>query len=190
MSTAAKVIGLGLTPIKEIAGVRFEPQAHAAVMGCISKQTLKLLAEEGPRAFEMPRSAALAHEVGHAIVGAHDGFKTARVAIWSTKGLAGTGWVGKTYYASWSRGMRLDESPPDEVLKHICLMIAGAAGEQLIDREGCRSGSSQIVVSQALTDQLTRRDEYEHIDPPSCGTRVGSALDTSLHITKFRAALS
>jgi hypothetical protein len=113
----------------------------------------KLLSDEGPRAFDMPRSAALAHEAGHAIVFAHDGIEVECVAIWhGTHPMTGIpAWCGGTFERKrrWKLG---PQSPLDDVLKRAGFMIAGEAGEAVLDPDGYRRGSSldEVVGSQAL----------------------------------------
>jgi hypothetical protein len=62
--------------------VHCDPATKAWAREVLGEQIKQLLASDGPRAFEMPRSAAIAHETGHAITGAHEGIPVRGVRIW------------------------------------------------------------------------------------------------------------
>ena len=108
-----------------------------------------LLKAEGLRAFENPRSAALAHEVGHAIVGAHDGLKITSITVWRHKTLD-RAWLGITNERRrWSI---TPTTPIREALTRACFIIAGEAGEVVLDPDGYRKGSSidEVALSQRI----------------------------------------
>ena len=54
----------------------------------------RLSRQHGLAAFTMPRDAALAHEAGHAIVGAHEGFAVRRVTVFSRSVSGVEAWGG------------------------------------------------------------------------------------------------
>src|SRR5262245_3573110 len=64
-----------------IGGLSFDPQTTAVIGQLLHEQVTKLVDEQGLRAFEMSRTAACAHEVGHAMVGAVHGLQARSVEI-------------------------------------------------------------------------------------------------------------
>jgi hypothetical protein len=72
---------LDAASIPKIAGFRFDPQTTESIWWCIEREAVRLVGEQGLHAFEMPRSSAVAHETGHAIVAVHDGVALSYVEI-------------------------------------------------------------------------------------------------------------
>jgi hypothetical protein len=137
-----------------------------AIANAVLGEFKRLWASEGLRAFEQPRSAAVAHETGHAVVGHVLGDRITRVEITRNKRLERTlgvpVWCGYTYTSGEKGrgGWRVDEHTPiDEVRARICKLEAGACGEFVLDRDGYRSGSSldERAVSQLIAAGLHAR---------------------------------
>ncbi len=135
-----------------IGPVRLPPEIAAGVIDDIGREAKRLLAEEGARAFEMPRSAAIAHEAGHAIVGAHEGLIIVNVEVFRRDGIWGPIWCGRTDEPGpW--GFEAT-TPIATMLARVRYMLAGLAAEYLFEPDGARSGSSldEIVLTQMICD--------------------------------------
>jgi hypothetical protein len=138
------------------------------VIECIGKEANRLLACEGLRAFEMPRSSALAHEAGHCIVGAAEGLTIVDVRIFKRDIGYGPVWCGQTDEVKpWGFD---PTTPTATMLARARYIIAGIAAEKIFDPDGVRAGSSidEVVLSQlicggVLTD---RRDEFPGVKHP------------------------
>ena len=150
-----------------VAGFHFDPETAQAVWQVIGKQITTLLSEQGSAAFEMPRSSAIAHEVGHVIQAAHDGIRVERVEVFCKKTLGTVAWGGWTY-STERRCAYGPDTAPEQILRKVCNLIAGVIGECVLDPAGYRDGSSldETVVAQVLVDQVGRREQY-NVDPPS-----------------------
>lgn len=138
-----------------IASVHMNYEAADSVWQCIAKEAFKQVTAHGPRVLEMPRSAAVAHEVGHVIVNAHHGRRVSRVRVFEHE--PGV-WGGFTH----TKGGWMDLSAtgsPDDILQYICNLSAGFIGEAILDPTGVRTCSSldEVVVSQLIADQLASR---------------------------------
>jgi hypothetical protein len=125
----------------------------------LQSHTADLLQAHGIRAFQNPRSAAIAHETGHAIVGTHDEFKIKYIAIWSAGMVHGAeGWMGITKESErrWSFS---PQTPLLTALNRVCYIIAGEAGEVILDPDNYRKGSSldEVVLSQRMALDLAHR---------------------------------
>jgi hypothetical protein len=157
------VLGFGSPTV---AGFHFDPESAKAVWEIIGKQINKLLVEQGVGAFEMPRSAAIAHETGHVIQAAHDGIRVERVRVFSRDVFGHVAWGGWTYSCE-GRGAFGPDSSPELVVRKVCTLIAGVVAEGVLDPAGYRDGSSidEVVVAQVLIDQLAQRAEYSNIVP-------------------------
>jgi hypothetical protein len=171
-------LGFGMPTV---AGFHFDPETTNALWETIGKQINKLLAEQGPVAFETPRSSAIAHEVGHCIQAAHDGICVERVRVFTQQAFGQVAWVGWTD-SSDPRCLIGPDTAPELILKRACSLIAGVVAEAVLDRGGYRDGSSldEVVVAQLLIGQLTLREEYNNIDPPrlwdACWGRTAALL--------------
>ena len=141
-------------------------EAHADVSECIANEAQKLLASEGMRAFEMPRSAALAHETGHAIVGAHEGLTVVEIKVFERNAGVWCGVVNES--SSWHVDA---ETPTAAALARARYLIGGIAGEAVLDPDNRRSGSSldEIVLVQMLLEGIwqQRRAEFADIADPA-----------------------
>jgi hypothetical protein len=144
------------------------PEVDTDVIEDIEREVRRLLASEGLRAFEMLRSAAIAHEAGHAIVGRHEGLAIVQVEVFKCSGPQGEVWGGATNEnAPW----RIDATTPTAgVLARVRYMVAGIAGEAILDPEGYRRGSSldEIVLSQLICVRVLqeRSSEFVGVDHP------------------------
>jgi hypothetical protein len=155
-------------PQQELAGFRFAPAAAAEIFGLYEMEVVRLLATHGWRAFEQPRSAALAHEVGHAMVAHHDGATVRKLVITRRDELpaAFEVWVGRCDIA----GPRFEIGPdasPEFVLTQICKVAAGCISEKALDPSGVREASSldEVTVSQLLANNLSLLREFRHRTP-------------------------
>jgi hypothetical protein len=132
------------------------PQATAAITDTISTEFTRLMARDGVCAFEMPRSSAVAHEVGHAIIETVLGSRVKSVVVHTCPQLARIGitaWGG-IVHCYGDTGWRIEpDTPAIDVRHRIYRMIAGFIAEQELDPTGVRAGSSldERVVAQLLT---------------------------------------
>ena len=136
-----------------------------AVSQSIAREAQRLLATEGLRAFEMPRSAALAHETGHAVVGTAVGLEIVSVEVFKRDTPFGPAWGGETNEAApWHFS---DTTPVKVILNRIFFILAGIAGEMVLDPAECRSGSSlnEVVVAQMICAGLVQDHGAEFSDP-------------------------
>jgi hypothetical protein len=149
-----------------ICGFTFPPDVAARVWQVISKQAMTLLAEQGPRALEMPRSAAIGHEAGHVVTAAHDGIKVDRVCVFA-KDFAGQPVWGGWTYSRYPKMVFDENTPTADVLRRISCLIAGVVGEGILDPTGYRDGSSldEVIVAQLLVDQLSQRRQHRGVIP-------------------------
>ena len=141
-------------------------EAQAGVTECITNKALELLAAEGMQAFDMSRSAALAHETGHAIVGTHEGLTILEVKVFERFADTWCGVVNES--SSWQVDA---DTPTAAALARARYLIGGIAGEAVLDPDNMRSGSSldEIVLAQMLLGGIwqKRREEFPGIDHPS-----------------------
>ena len=153
-------------------------------MQCIQNEAARLFKEQGLRAFEMPRMAAIGHETGHAIVSTHDGIIVTSVEISRRVANGQAAWGG---YTKWARPLPADHvlvdpttDPPRNVILRICSLIAGAVAEQVLDPAGCRAGSSldEVVVSQFLAAALCG---YRHDQGRELWNRCWARTVTIIH---------
>jgi hypothetical protein len=126
---------------------------------------------QGNAAFTNPRSAAIAHETGHAMVFASEGMPLRYVKVWPIKrsetrkaiktrhpGLEDVrmekvaNWIGVTVPINNEEFSVSPFTPPALALYHARTTIAGWVGEMLFDRSNFRLGSSldEIAVVRQL----------------------------------------
>jgi hypothetical protein len=160
---------LDAASIPKIAGFRFDPQTTESIWWCIEREAVRLVGEQGLHAFEMPRSSAVAHETGHAIVAVHDGVALSYVEITRRVIEGCAAWGGFTQWAQPypPQLMLVHPAPLRNILLRICSLIAGVVGQKVIDPAGCRDGSSidEVVVSQVLAEGLAQRDDLDGVEP-------------------------
>jgi hypothetical protein len=115
---------------------------------------------QGDRAFDDPKSSAVVHEAGHAVLYAHHGVVVRYLKIWEgKKGMRGH-WVGraKTDKYPWSVG---PDASPEVNFKHACIQIAGRVAEELFDTENLRLGSSldEIIQAQIIAGSIAQKTQ-------------------------------
>jgi hypothetical protein len=140
-----------------------DPVARGAISRRIAEEFTLLMQREGVRAFEMPRSAACAHESGHAIVETVLGARVKSVQIHTClqlRGLGSEAWGGVTLCHGDTGWGITEHTPTQEVRHRIYRMIAGIAGEIVLDSDNVRSGSSldERVVARLITLNLHARE--------------------------------
>jgi hypothetical protein len=108
------------------------------------------LDRDGLAAFAAPREAAIAHEAGHAIVGAHEGLTIQRVTIFSKPvPHFGPSWFGECIEATgWTTG---PDTTAEADLGRARYIIGGLIAELLTGPD--RSGSSldEVALSQFVS---------------------------------------
>ena len=147
-------------------GSEYMPADLAGAVGkSMACEVERLLATEGLRAFEMPRSAALAHETGHAVVGTAVGLEIVSVEVFKRDTPFGPAWCGETNEAGpWHFS---DTTPVEVILNRICFILGGIVGEVVLDPTECRSGSSlnEVVVGQMICAGLVQNRPDKFSDP-------------------------
>jgi hypothetical protein len=115
----------------------------------IQDATRKTLARDGIAAFTMPRHAAVAHEAGHAIVGAHEGFAIRRLTVFSRPVFGLEAWGGFCAEAggAWTFG---PDSSVEEELRRARFIIAGLAGEAFTGTDKPGSSLDELALSQLI----------------------------------------
>jgi hypothetical protein len=106
----------------------------------------------GPGAFEASRHAALVHEVGHAIVGTHEGISIRQIAIFSALGEgpnANMRWGGRCTEvgATWTTG---PDTTAEQDLGRARFIIAGLAAEALTGLDKPGSSLNELITSQVV----------------------------------------
>jgi hypothetical protein len=120
-----------------------------ALVAAIAKAARNALDQHGPSAFAASREAAIAHEVGHAIVGAHEGFTIRQLTI-SSRSVPGFGslWGGRCIEGgTWTTG---PDSTADDDLRRARFTIAGLAGEAITGQDKPASSLDELAVSQLV----------------------------------------
>jgi hypothetical protein len=104
----------------------------------------------GASAFAAPREAAIAHEVGHAIVGTHERIKIRQITI-CAKTMPGLGevWGGTCLEAGgwWNTG---PDSTADQDLRRARFIVAGLAGEMVTGWDKPGSSLDEQAMSQLV----------------------------------------
>ena len=116
----------------------------------VEDATLDVFQRHGVSAFAAPQKAAVVHEVGHAIVGTHEGFKIQEISICSrTVPIVGLVWGGRCEEKAetWTSGP--DTSSEDD-LRRARFAIAGIAGEAIYRLDKPGSSLDETVLSQML----------------------------------------
>jgi hypothetical protein len=117
-------------------------------------------AKQGPRAFEDPKSAAVVHEAGHAVVFACFGLQVSCVKVRQKKKGADRGhWIGLTEVVG---GYKFELDPQTAVnddVRNACILFAGRAAELLFDTENFRLASSmdELVTVRALVLSIANK---------------------------------
>jgi hypothetical protein len=106
------------------------------------------LQSHGPSAFEATRGSAIAHEVGHTIVGTHEGYAIRGVKIF-THPTSPNLWGGQCLQSGgqWSSGP--DSSAADD-FRRARFAIAGLVGETITGLDTPGSSLDELILSQLL----------------------------------------
>lgn len=128
-------------------------------------------AAQGPRAFEDPKSSAVVHEAGHAVVFAHHDFDVRYAKVWQLRGVQQGHWVGEVRTI---KEYIFDTGPhtsPDDDFRNACIQFAGRCAELLFDRENVRLGSSldEVVLVQLLAQNISQKSG---IDPSAIMAKI------------------
>lgn len=120
------------------------------------------LRKHGAAAFAAPREAAIAHEAGHAIVGAHEGFDIRSISIVLRSALRGCeAWEGRC-----DEGLKLWTTGPDTTaeddLRRARFIIAGLVGEVVTRTDKPGSSLDELALSQFVAINIAAK-----IAPPS-----------------------
>jgi hypothetical protein len=108
------------------------------------------LNHHGAGAFEAPREAAIFHEVGHAIVGTHEGIRIREITISSrSTALWGRVWGGRClqFGGTWTTG---PDTSADDDLHRARMIIAGLAAETLTGTDRPGSSLDELALSQLV----------------------------------------
>jgi hypothetical protein len=139
------------------------------LIAAVEDATRDTLARHGVSAFAAPREAAIFHEVGHAIVGAHEGFKIRNISIYSRAVPNGLLWSGRCVEeaATWTTG---PDTSADDDLRRARFIIAGLAGEAITGKDKPGSSLDELGLSQlvglnaaAKLDDPTLSDAEAHV---------------------------
>jgi hypothetical protein len=136
----------------------FPPEEHEEMLEHLKRVIRDILETHGSNAFDSPRSAAIAHEVGHAIVLAHDGIPVEKIAVWKRAGASEHTWEGLT--TKKARTFFIDpDTPIITALSHACFVIAGEVGEKVLDPDTYRAGTAldEVLFSQRIAYALANR---------------------------------
>ena len=109
----------------------------------------RALHEHGAAAFAAPREAAIMHEVGHAIVGTHEGFAIRKITISRRSSSFGPVWGGHCMETggAWTTG---PDSSAAEDLRRAQFIIAGLAGEAITGHDKPGSSLDELALSQVI----------------------------------------
>jgi hypothetical protein len=108
------------------------------------------LAKHGLGAFAASRETAIAHEVGHAIVGTHEGFTILHVTISAQSvPILGYQWGGRCMESgkTWTSG---PDTTADNDLRRARFIVAGLAGEAATGLHKPGSSLDELALSQIV----------------------------------------
>ncbi|MBX9845207.1 MAG: hypothetical protein K2Z80_25685 [Xanthobacteraceae bacterium] len=119
------------------------------------------VANQGLRALENPRSSAIVHEAGHAVVYTSFGFKVRSCKI-ERESDSYDQWGGFTDGGSAWRSDH--QSAPVADLKQACCLMAGVAAERLFDPLNYRQASSadEVVRAHCLASTVAHKLGCDH----------------------------
>jgi hypothetical protein len=130
---------------------------------CIENAVRDVLTKHGSSAFHMSREAALAHEAGHVIVGAHEGVFFRSVTISSRVvpvfGTAWGGWCASD--AGWTTG---PDTTAESDLSRARIVIAGFVAEALTGWDKPGSSIEERAVTSVLVNNAANK-LGKHLSP-------------------------
>ena len=115
--------------------------------------------QQGLRAFEDPKSSAVVHEAGHAVLYAYHGIEMKYVKVHECKkGIQRGHWVGNSQAVNYKWGPGPDTLPEDD-FKNACIIIAGRIAEELFDSDNRRLGSSldEVIKVRMLSRKVSQK---------------------------------
>jgi hypothetical protein len=123
--------------------------APPELITAVEDQLRRVLEHHGASAFAAPREAAIVHEVGHAIVGTHEGFTVRQISIYpQSVPILGDQWAGRCIEGGpWTSG---PDSTADDDLHRARYCIAGLAGEAVCGRDKPGSSIDELALSQLI----------------------------------------
>jgi hypothetical protein len=114
-----------------------------------------IAASYGRRALENPRSAAVVHEAGHAVMYAHFGEAVRYVKIWKReRGLCAGQWLG---IAMGGSKWRTDaNTSPESDFRQACHQMAGVIAEIVFDTSNFRltSSTDEVITARLLASNI------------------------------------
>jgi hypothetical protein len=117
-----------------------------------------IAATHGQRALENPRSSAIVHEAGHAVMYAHFGEAVRYVKVWKRKrGLFAGQWLGVAMGGSKWRSDA--NTSPESDFRQACHQMAGVIAEIVFDTRNFRTTSStdEVITAQLLASNIATK---------------------------------
>jgi hypothetical protein len=191
MSTAST----GNSP-HEFVNATFPEGCPLELKDIVENATRNVFQRHGAPAFQALREAAIAHEVGHAIVGTHEGLTVKSVRVFFRKmpllGNVWGGWYAEKDSKGWTTG---PDTSAESDLSRARIIIAGLAGEAItkLDKPGSSLDElalSQLVGSNAafkLHDPTLSNAEYSAYAKELWNEQVWRKTLTILSINAIRA---
>jgi hypothetical protein len=152
------------SPDRKAGTFRLGTIALAGETAELAKQDFKELSraaheQQGLRAFEDPKSSAVVHEAGHAVLYAYHGIEMKYVKVSERKkGIQRGHWVGNSQTVNYKWGPGPDTLPEDD-FKNACIIMAGRIAEELFDRDNRRLGSSldEVIKVRMLSRNISQK---------------------------------
>jgi hypothetical protein len=117
----------------------------------IENATRRTLNEHGPSAFIATREAAIFHEVGHAIIGVHEGLAIRHISIYSRAvPNCGLMWGGGCSVAGPATCRTGPDTTADDDLHRARFLIGGLAAEAAMQMDTPGSSLDDLVMSQVF----------------------------------------
>jgi hypothetical protein len=121
------------------------------LIAAIEDEARDTFVRHGPSAFVAPREAAIAHEVGHTIVGTHEGLVIESVRIFSRSappfGKTWGGWCAEENGKEWTTG---PDTSAESDLSRARIIIAGLAAEAMTGTDLPGSSIEERALSQLI----------------------------------------
>jgi hypothetical protein len=145
--------GAGMTKVTSHGPLVLPKGAPPEMADVIANAIRRDVERHGIAAFAAPREAAIMHEVGHTIVGAHEGFTIRQISIYSRSlPIFGEVWAGQCIEAAatWTQG---PDTTVAQDLSRARFIIAGLCGEAITGWEKPGSSKDELAVSQFIAAQ-------------------------------------